>query len=493
MNILMVYPKYPDTFWSFKHALKFIDKKAANPPLGLITVSALLPKHWSKKLIDTNVEKLKQAHINWADYIFISAMNIQRQSAEEIIGWGQRNGKKIVAGGPLFTEEPESFQHVDHLVLNEAEITLPQFLEDLGNEQPKQIYTSDLFPNIADSPLPDYHLLNLNKYVSMNLQYTRGCPFNCEFCNITSLFGKKVRLKPSAKVIGELQAIYDLGWRGNIFFVDDNFIGNKKNLKKELLPDLITWVKDRKMPFNFNTEASINMADDDDLLELMTQAGFNCVFIGIESPEEESLSGCFKLQNTNRDMVSDVHKIQDYGIQVSAGFIVGFDNDKTSVFKKQIDFINQTGIVSAMVGLLNAPRKSQLYERLKLEGRINKSMSGDNTDFTINFKPKMQLDVLMKGYRQIILEIYSAPQYYARVKALLKRVGAQNAGFQKFSLQHIWAFIKSIFLIGMADNGRRHFWKILFWSLTNKPSVFASVITFSIYGYHFRKVFNINQ
>ncbi len=421
MNALLIYPNYPDTFWSFKHALKFVDKKAANPPLGLITISAMLPETWNKKLVDINVDKLRHKHIEWADLVFISAMNIQKNSVKEVVKLCKSHNRRIVAGGPLFTEEPENFSEIDHLILNEGETTFRRFLNDFNQGNPRHIYETGEFPDLKQSPLPDFSLLNLKKYASMNVQYTRGCPFNCEFCNITSLFGRSVRFKSSGQIMREIQLLYDLGWRSNIFIVDDNFIGNKRQLKLDLLPKLITWMQDRKYPFDFSTEVSINLADDEELLNSMKKSGFTSVFVGIETPDEKCLASCNKNQNVSRNLLANVNKIQSFGIQVTAGFIVGFDNDKPDIFQRQIDFINKSGIVSSMVGLLNAPRKSMLYQRLKKEGRITNDMTGNNTDFSINFIPKMNKEKLLNGYKRILNEIYSSKQYYKRIKRLLYR------------------------------------------------------------------------
>ena len=394
MNILLVYPKYPDTFWSFKHALKFVSKRAVNPPLGLLTISSMLPERWHKKLVDLNIEILKKKDILWADYVFISAMNVQAESTKEVIERCQSLDKEIVGGGPLFTEEPENFKMVNHLILNEAELTLPDFLNDLELGDPKHIYQSEEFANLTKTPLPDYTLVKTSKYNTMNLQLTRGCPFNCEFCDITALFGHKVRIKTTEQILTELEAIYNTGWRKNVFFVDDNFIGNKKILKNDLLPAIIHWMESKNHPFRFSTEASINLSDDDQLMDLMTKAGFSTVFIGIETTEHASLEECGKVQNTNRDLIQSVHKIQKYGLEVNGGFILGFDNDSLSVFQKQIEFIRESGIISAMVGLLNAPKRTPLYKRLKKEGRITSEITGDNTDFSLNFVPKMDKQIL---------------------------------------------------------------------------------------------------
>ena len=286
MNVLLVYPKFPDTFWSFSYALRFIGKKAAFPPLGLITVAALLPEQFQKRLVDLNVAGLSDDDLLWADMVFISAMALQRQSAVDIIDRCKGRGLKIVAGGPLFTAEPDAFEQVDHLVLDEAELTLPAFIEDVNDGCPQRIYRAKGYPDLHKTPIPLWHLIPIRRYASLNIQYSRGCPFNCEFCNITTLFGRTPRTKSPEQILAELDAIYQTGWRGNIFFVDDNFIGNKNALKKYLLPALIEWRKDKKGCVFF-TEASINLADDPELMTMMAQAGFDSVFIGIESPRGE--------------------------------------------------------------------------------------------------------------------------------------------------------------------------------------------------------------
>jgi len=489
MNILLVYPQYPDTFWSFRDALKFISKKAVNPPLGLITISSMLPIKWNKKLIDLNIESLKKKDIMWADYVFISAMNVQEESTKEVIERCKSLNKKMVCGGPLFTEESDRFKMVDHLVLNEAELTLPGFLTDLKNGNPKHIYQSEGFANLTETPLPDYSLVKASKYNTMNLQYTRGCPFNCEFCDITALFGHKVRIKSTEQIIKELEVIYEIGWRKNVFFVDDNFIGNKKILKNDLLPAVIDWMEKKDYPFRFSTEASINLSDDDELMGLMTKAGFSTVFIGIETTELASLVECGKVQNTNRDLIQSVHKIQEYGLEVNGGFILGFDNDSASIFQKQIEFIRESGIISAMVGLLNAPKKTRLYKRLKQEGRIINETTGDNTDFSLNFAPKMDKKILLDGYKKVINGIYGGKEYYMRVLDFIKRFTPNQKSKVKLTFNHLIAFFRSFIRLGIVDTHRKHYWDLFFWTLFNRPKLVPLAITYSVYGFHFRKIF----
>jgi len=489
MNILLVYPEYPDTFWSFTHALKFISKKASLPPLGLLTVAAMLPPEWEQRLVDMNVRSLTDAALRWADYVLLSAMSIQKESARSVVSQCKRLGVKIIAGGPLFTALPEEFRDVDHLVLNEAEVTLPLFLADLKKGAPGHMYTSPQWANLGTTPAPRFDLLDMKAYASMNLQYSRGCPFDCEFCNITVLYGRTPRTKGREQVLAELDVLYDRGWRSGVFIVDDNFIGNKGKLKRELLPALITWMEERKHPFPLFTEVSINLADDDELMRLMVRAGFDQVFVGIESPNDESLAECSKLQNRNRDLIASVRKIQQAGLEVQAGFIVGFDKDPASIFDRLIGFIQESGIVTAMVGLLNAPHGTKLYLRMKEEGRLVKAATGDNTDFSINFIPKMRAEDLLTGYRRVLRTIYSPKPYYARVKRFLKEFHPAQARKIRFQFSHLRPIVKSAVRLGIIGQERVQYWKLFFWSLLRRPRLFPLAITFSIYGFHFRKVF----
>jgi len=490
MNVLLIYPEFPDTFWSFKHALKFIRKKASSPPLGLLTVAAMLPPEWTKRLVDVNVTKLAKEHLAWADYALISGMTVQRESARRIIARCNEVGVKVVAGGPLFTSEHEQFDKVNHFVLNEAEVTLPSFLADLKQGRVRRVYTTSEFADIQKTPVPLWELADLNRYATMSIQFSRGCPYNCDFCNVTALFGHRPRIKSAEQITAELDRLYDLGWRGGVFFVDDNFIGNKKSLKTELLPALIEWQKDKGgMPFH--TEVSINLADDEELMQMMVEAGFGTVFIGIETPDENSLTECSKNQNKGRDLVEDVKRIQRAGLQVQGGFIVGFDNDTPSIFQRQIDFIQKSGIVTAMVGLLQAPPGTRLYERLKQEGRLLSRMSGDNVDGTMNFIPKMNLDTLREGYKNILQHIYSPEHYYQRVKTFLREYKPPKIKAQldfTHVLEYILAFFRSIYHLGIVGKERVHYWKLLFWTLFRRPQLFPLAITLAIYGHHFRRV-----
>jgi radical SAM superfamily enzyme YgiQ (UPF0313 family) len=490
MNILLISPKYPDTYWSFKHALKFIAKKAANPPLGLLTVAAMLPGDWKKKLVDLNVESLRDQDINQADYVFIGAMSVQSASAYEVIERCRNLDAKTVAGGPLFSSDPDAFTDlVDHLVLDEGEITLPRFLDDLSRKKPAKIYRTNDHPDLRKSPLPDYSLLDVSKYAQLSLQFSRGCPYDCEFCEITAMLGHKFRTKSTEQIMNELTNIHESGFRGNIFLVDDNFIGNPKRLKKDLLPAMIKWAEERNHPFIYTTEASINLADDPELMQLMVRAGFIKVFVGIETPDEASLEECNKKLNRKRDLIATVNQIQSSGMEVSAGFIVGFDSDSPSIFQRQIDFIQQSGIITAMVGLLNAPVNTKLHKRLSEEGRLIKGYTGNNCDYSMNFIPRMNRDILMKGYRSIVNTIYSGKAYTERVIRFLKMYEPKVELQTRVNPKKIISLLKSILYLGILNRSRFWYWKLFFWSLFNRPSTFPLAITYSIYGYHFRKVF----
>jgi len=488
LKILLVYPQYPDTFWSFKHALKFISKKAAFPPLGLLTVAAMLPREWEKKLVDMNVENLNNRDIEWADYVFLSAMAVQRDSAKDVIKRCNQCGTRIVAGGPLFTTEYEVFNGIDHFILNEAEISLPPFIEDLKKGCAKPVYTADRWPDIETAPIPDWDLINMKKYVSMSVQYSRGCPFDCEFCDIVVLNGHKPRVKSRAQILSEFDALYNRGWRGNIFIVDDNFIGNKRKLKEEILPATIEWMKLKRYPFAFFTEASINLSDDEELMRLMADANFNMVFVGIETPNEESLGECKKAQNMNRDLLASVKKLQNRGLQVQGGFIVGFDSDPNNIFESQINFIQKSGIVTAMVGILSALPGTKLHQRLKMENRLLGEVSGNNTDCSLNFIPKMNHEVLVEGYRGIVSNIYSPKHYYKRIKTFLAEYEPRHVNTNRPQLIHIRAFIRSMWVLGLKEKGRSNYWRFIAWVMIKQPRQLPISVNLAICGFHFRKV-----
>ncbi len=486
MNILMIYPEFPDTFWSFKAALKFIHKKANFPPLGLITVAGLLPESWQIHLVDMNVRALRDEDLAWADLAFISAMVIQRASVARVVELCKAAGLKMVAGGPLFSAEYDQFPDIDFFVLDEAEISLPPFLQDFSAGQPQRVYHALHKPELHRTPIPRWELLDLKGYASMAVQFSRGCPYNCEFCNITALFGHKPRIKSAAQMVGELDSLYQLGWRDGVFFVDDNFIGNKRYLKEQLLPAIIEWRRGKAgMPFS--TEVSINLADDDELISLMTRAGFNSVFIGVETPSETSLVECGKKHNLNRNLVDNIKHLQRGGLQVQGGFIIGFDSDTPSIFQRQIEFIQRSGIVTAMVGLLQAPIGTRLYERLKRQGRLLGNMSGDNVDGTTNIVSAMGNELLHKGYTTLVRSLYAPKNYYARIRTFLREYKLPNVQ-APFNLKYLGAFFRTVFRLGILGKERFYYWGLILWALFTRPKKIPLAITFAVYGYHFRKV-----
>jgi radical SAM superfamily enzyme YgiQ (UPF0313 family) len=487
MRILMVYPEFPDTFWSFKHALKFINRKINNPPLGLMTISAMLPKTWERRLVDTNIHPLTRADIAWCDMVYISAMEVQRNAVVQIVEKVKKLGKPIVAGGPLFTGSMEGFPQIDTFILNEGEITFPQYLSDLESGNPiKKVYETTDYADISQSPLPDLSILDIGEYDTMSVQLSRGCPFHCDFCNVTALLGHVPRLKTAQQIIAELDQLYAAGWRRNVFFVDDNFIGNKKFIKEEILPALIEW-HNGKPGFRYITEASINLADDKELLDLMAEAGFVDVFIGIETPNEESLVECNKKQNSKRDLIRSINIIQNHGLHVMAGFIVGFDHDTPAIFDQMISFIQESGIVTAMVGLLQAPFGTELYRRLSSEDRIIKEMTGDNADGTTNIRTVIERGELQQGYFKIMQSIYSPALLYPRIKTFLEQFHPikQRIGLR---INEIFAFMRTVVRMGFNVKEGRYYWDLLWWTIRNDVRKFPVAVTLIIYGYHFRTI-----
>jgi radical SAM superfamily enzyme YgiQ (UPF0313 family) len=487
MKVLLIYPEYPDTFWSYKHALPFIQKKASLPPLGLLTVSSLLPESWEKKLIDLNVNKLKNADICDADIVFISAMIVQKDSVNEIIKQVKTLGKFIVAGGPLFSSLYRDFPDVDCFVLNEGEVTIPLFLKDYDDKKVKHVYKSQERPDIINTPLPDWSLVNMNDYASMPIQVSRGCPYSCDFCDIIIMNGRLPRVKSPEQVIAELDAIYNTGWRSSVFIVDDNFIGNRKKVKI-ILQEIAGWMKKYDKPFILSTEASITVADDIEIVNLLKESNFSGVFVGIETPEEDSLKSCGKYQNTGKDLKEKVKFLQRNGLEVKGGFIIGFDTDSLNTFNKMTEFIQNSGIVTAMVGLLHALPMTKLYKRLKKEGRILNGASGNNTDSTLNFIPVINKDILIEGYRKILHTIYSPKNYYNRIIIYLNEYKEFATGTKLSFKLKVSAISKSIWMMGIIGKGQLYFWKMFLWTLIHKPKLIPEAITQAIYGYHYRSV-----
>lgn len=486
-RILLVYPEIPPTYWSFKYALPFIGKKAAIPPLGLLTVAALLPPSYEVKLVDMNVHPLSDEEIAEADLVFISAMIVQKNSLAKIAEQCRRLQVPVVAGGPYPSSSYQTIEQIDHFVLNEAEVTLPQFLYDLEHGQPKYIYQDQSKADLTKTPAPRFDLLSIHDYSTMALQYSRGCPFNCEFCDIIEMFGHQMRTKTNQQIIEELKILFSLGWRGSLFIVDDNFIGHKGNVK-ELLPAIAQWQREHDYPFDLFTEASINLADDPELLNLMSEAGFNMVFVGIETPDKKTLLSTGKKQNTRGDLFQSVVTIQSKGIEVAGGFIVGFDHDPPDIFDRQIRFIQESGIVLAMVGLLTALPNTQLYRRLEQEGRLLAESTGNNThDLSLNFQPKIALQQIMDGYKHIIEHIYSPKAYFDRSLTFLKNLHPHQNSSRRVRKEELWAFFRSLTKQSFSSYCYSY-WKYLVKAFLIEPRMFPEAVRQAIMGHHFFKI-----
>ena len=485
MNVLLAYPEFPDTFWSFRHALKFTGKRALLPPLGLLTVAAMLPAEWDKRLADLNVHPLSDADLRWADMVWVGAMSVQQPTARRLIARCKAAGVKIVAGGPLFTIDGDSFPEVDHLVLNEAEITLPPFLDDLRAGRPRRTYSSTEHADLTSSPVPLWRLADLPHYTMAAVQFSRGCPFDCDFCNVTALLGRRPRLKRSSQVLAELDALSACGWEGSVFFVDDNLIAQPRRLKDDLLPALIQWGRGRRVAFN--TQASINLADDPELMALMVRAGFETVFVGIETPSDDALSSCGKKQNVGRDLLADVRRMQRAGLEVQGGFIVGFDTDTPTAFHRQAEFIQRSGIVTAMVGLLQAIPGTRLHHRLEAQGRLEGNYTGDNVDGTTNITPMMGPTALRDGYQRLLQTLYSPRAYYRRTRTFLRESGSRGRR-APVGRPELLAFLRSLYRLGVFGRERVQYWKLLAWTAVRRPRLLGLAVSLAIIGHHCRKV-----
>lgn len=487
-KVLLVYPEMPVTYWSFRYALPFIGKKASLPPIGLLTVAAMLPSNYEVRLIDMNVSSLTEEDILASDLVFTSSMLAQKHSHERVVAMCNRLGRPIVAGGPYPTSSHKKITGVDYFVLNEAEITLPPFLRDYEAGKSQHVYSDERKPDITKTPVPRFDLLKIRQYGSMALQYSRGCPFSCEFCDIVAMFGHVPRTKTPAQFITEMDALYQSGYRGSLFIVDDNFIGNKKNVK-QLLPKIAEWQRAMRYPFSLFTEASVNLAEDSELMDDMVQAGFNMVFLGIETPLIESLKETHKLQNVKKDLLMSVRTIQKKGMEVTGGFIVGFDSDPEDIFDRQIHFIQRAGIPAAMVGLLTALPNTQLFRRLKSENRLTDVFtSGNNThDLRLNFLPKMDMTKLMEGYKRLLAEIYSPGKYFQRCWSLLRMLTRHRGDGRRIRIPELRALILSITRQSFSFYGFEYV-KFITRVIFMKPSSFQLAVTLSVKGHHFIKI-----
>lgn len=458
--------------------------RAVYPPLGLLTIASLLPGDWKRKLVDLNVTDLARKDLEWADYVFISAMNVQEDSVREIVDQCRLAGVKTIAGGSLFAHEHERFPGIDHFVLNEAEITLPLFIDDLRKNSLQPVYRTAGFANMAQSPLPAFELVNNNQYLYSILQYSRGCPYLCDFCDVTSLYGRRPRMKTTDQVIRELEAIDRHGNVRLVLFADDNLIGNKRVLKDELLPALIEWRRRKKPAFLFATQLTIDLADDDVLMALMIDAGFRQIFIGIETPDEVSLRESGKKQNLKRDQLGNIRKLHKAGFFIAGGFIVGFDTDTPSIFQRQTDFIQQSGIPLPIVNILKAPPGTALFERMKKENRLSKQfafLEGDT-----NIIPLMDEKILYDGFIELISNIYHPEKSYRRLIGFFSTYESPKPSAKvpvKYGINDIKLVLRVFYLLGIMDPYRNYFWKLILWAFKNKRKYMDMAVFYGIMIY----------
>jgi radical SAM superfamily enzyme YgiQ (UPF0313 family) len=491
VNILLVNPAYPDNFWTFKPLLGIVSKKSLQTPLGLIAVAALLPKTWNQKLVDLNIQPLRSEHLLWADYVFITGMIAQKNAIPPLLARCRQAGVKIVAGGPLFTLAPDHYPEADHLILFEAETNIPPFLRDLASGTPRRCYDSQKRPDLATVPAPRWDLIRLRDYVSVSIEQSRGCPFQCEFCDVRFFLGQGYRVKSRAQVVAELETLYQLGWRGDVTFVDDNFIGNRQHVKAEILPGMVAWMQQRQYPFTFTTSVTINLADDPEAMALLSRAGFETLFIGIESPADSSLRECAKKQNQARDLRENLQCLMHHGFQVRASFIVGFDQDPSSIFEEQILFIQTSGIGFPLVSMLAAPRGTALFERLEKENRVRPEFEENSGYYSTNFEPKMGLTRLLRGYKQIVDTIYSPASTFQRLGVFFAHYRPPRMKPVRFHWHDLRVIARCLWVLGIRDPGRIYFWKLLGRHWKNNQTLPVALglwmMGLSVRGYHERQ------
>ncbi|MBW4466794.1 MAG: B12-binding domain-containing radical SAM protein [Pegethrix bostrychoides GSE-TBD4-15B] len=488
MRVLLLYPLFPKTFWSFEKILDLVGRKVLLPPLGLITAAAILPQAWEYKLVDHNVREVTEAEWDWADLVILSAMIVQKADLLDQIHEAKRRGKRVAVGGPYPTSVPEDVVEADYLVLDEGEITIPMFVEAVQQGQTFGTFRAKdgERPDVTTTPVPRYDLLELDAYDSMSVQFSRGCPFQCEFCDIIVLYGRKPRTKTPAQLLKELDCLYELGWRRAVFMVDDNFIGNKRNVKL-FLQELKGWMAAHDYPFSFNTEASVDLAQDDELLELMMACNFNAVFLGIETPDADSLELTKKFQNTRSSLEESVDKINRAGLRIMAGFIIGFDGERTGAGDRIIEFVEKTAIPTAVFGLLQALPNTALWHRLEKEGRLHNNKSDGNQFSLMNFVPTRPVEEIAQEYVHAFCTLYEPSRFLARTYRHFLHLAPSTCAvpFRLPSRPDLWALAIVVWRQGCKRSTRWQFWQQLFSILRQNPGVWDHYVTVCAHAEHF--------
>jgi radical SAM superfamily enzyme YgiQ (UPF0313 family) len=487
MNVLLLYPRFPKSFWSFEKTLALVGRKAMLPPLGLVTVAAILPQSWNYKLVDLNLREVTEAEWAWAETVVLSAMIVQKTDLLDQIKEAKRRGKKVAVGGPYPTALPHEVSDVgaDYLILDEGEITLPMFVEAINKGETSGTFrASGEKPDVTTTPIPRFDLLEFDAYSEMSVQFSRGCPFQCEFCDIIVLYGRKPRTKTPEQLLQELDYLYQLGWRRSIFMVDDNFIGNKRNVKlflKELLP----WMQEHKYPFSFATEASVDLANDQELMDAMVQCNFGAVFLGIETPDEDSLALTQKFQNTRNSLSEAIHNITKSGLRVMAGFIIGFDGEKTGAGQRIVRFVEQTSIPTALFSMLQALPDTALWHRLEKEGRMRDSADGVGGHQTslMNFVPTRPLEEIATEYIEAFWELYEPSKFLDRTYRHYRILGQANYPDKGVGRKKAtdWKAIKALGTIcwrqGLVRSTRGQFWRNLVSMARHNPGGIAPYLS----------------
>ena len=482
MNVLLVYAEFPITYWGFQYATEMVGQKATLPPLGMLTLAAMLPSSWSLRLIDRNAYALTDADLRWADVVMVGGMLIQTDSMLDTLRRANALGRRTVVGGPAPTTAPERFTEADVIFQGEAEGRIDSLVAAIDAQEQVILAAPEDRPDITTSPIPRYDLVTLSDYSSVSLQYSRGCPYLCEFCDIIEIFGRRPRVKSAPQVLAELSSLYDAGYRGRIFFVDDNFIGNRRAVRK-LLPEIAAFQKVRDYPFSFYTEATVDLASDTKLTAEMVAANFNSVFLGIETPSADSLKESGKTQNLRLDLQEAIETLTRAGMEIMGGFIVGFDNDDQEIFRIQREFISQAPIPLAMVGLLSALPGTALWRRLEREGRLRDTATGDQFGRP-NFEPAMDERQLLAGYAALMAEVYSAKSYYDRCRAHIDSAGPTPSPQALPSRARLKDFGRSLVKIGVFSPQRRHFWSLLAHTARHAPRKVEWMIIHAFQGEH---------